>query len=227
MRGGAHSVCSLASAANNEVIDNSPAAFPLFSLPSSMVVRPATGGGVPKEGRGERARLVYHQVPLLFRPPSRYNAQRVCLGKNTSPDNIMTEMVPSRRSSIMFKELLSRGYRCLLDTVGEGRKVHGWLRRPRFLASSLLSSARVVRKWVSDRGNSLLSLSLSRSLSLHHCFNVNDLIPGYRIRRRFQGGTEGGLIYRIAKIGRNKFFFPMFPYDWRGGYESIKGLPEV
>ena len=59
--------------------------------------------------------------------------------------------------------------------------------------------------------------SLSLPLSLHHCFNVNDLIPGYRIRRRFQGGTEGGLIYRIAKIGRNKFFFPMFPYDWRGG----------
>ena len=64
-----------------------------------------------------------------------------------------------------------------------------WLRRRlRFLASSLLSSARVVRKWVSDRGNSLLSLSLS----LHHCFNVNDLIPGYRIRRRFQGEQKAG-----------------------------------
>ena len=59
-------MCSLASAANNEVIDNSPAAFP---SPPSMVVRPATGAGVPKEGRGERDRLVYHQVPLLFRPP--------------------------------------------------------------------------------------------------------------------------------------------------------------
>ena len=87
----------------------------------------------------------------------------------------------------------------LSQPVEERRKVYGcgWLR---FLASSLLSSARVVRKWVSDRGNSLLSLFLS----LPPCFNVNDLNPSYRIKASFPERYIMRCIYRLAKTPRGR-----------------------
>ena len=76
--GRVHSVCSLASAAaNNEVIDNSPAAFLLSLSISLSYFGGPTGGGVPKEGRKKQDRLVGPQrrlpcvLPAFLPPPLR------------------------------------------------------------------------------------------------------------------------------------------------------------